>query len=167
MNHEAQQKEEQFLSKSRQRDQQWQAKLDAVREELQAQTEEVRRRRDEADAGLREMETNLRKEMQEKEETVQAKARQREQDLVTQLTAQMEARQPAAQALWERESEKKARAAIELFKAQLARAEKERDEAKESAFESARQVQNLEKRLTEASTFLNTWRNGKNFVEAD
>lgn len=167
LNHEAQQKEEQFLSKSRQRDQQWQAKLDAVREELQAQTEEVRRRRDEADAGLREMETNLRKEMQEKEETVQAKARQREQDLVTQLTAQMEARQTAAQALWERESEKKARAAIELFKAQLARAEKERDEAKESAFESARQVQNLEKRLTEASTFLNTWRNGKNFVEAD
>ena len=164
--HEAQQKEEQFLSKSRQRDQQWQAKLDAVRAELQAQSEEVRRRR-EADASARELETTLRQEMQQREEAAQAKASQREQDLVTQLTAQAEVRQMAAQALWERESEKKARAAIEPFKAQLARVEKERDEARESASESARQVQNLEKKLTEASTFLNTWRNGKNFVEAD
>jgi hypothetical protein len=164
---EAQQKEEQFVSKSRQRDQQWQVKLDALRAELQAQTEEVRRRRDEAEAGLRELEAALRQEMQQKDDATQAKARQREQDLVTQLTAQADVRQMAAQALWERESEKKARAAIEPFRAQLARAEKERDEARQSASEGARRVQNLETKLTEASTFLSTWRNGKNFVEAD
>jgi hypothetical protein len=161
---EAQQKEELFLSKSRQRDQQWQVKLDAVRGELQTQTEELLRRREEADAGVRELETNLRREMQQKDEAAEAKARQREQDLVTQMTAQAEVRQMAAQALWERESEKKARAAIEPFKALLARAEKERDEAKQAASEGIRQVQDLEKKLTEASTFLNGWRNGKNLV---
>ena len=164
---ETQQKEEQFLSKSRQRDQQWQVKLDAVRAELQTQTDEVRRRRDEADAGLRELETHLRSEMQQKDEIAQAKAKQREQDLVTLLTTQAEARQMAAQAQWEAEAEKKTRAALEPFKALLTRAEKERDEARQSASEGARQVQNLEKKLTEASTFLNTWRNGKNFVGVD
>ena len=52
------------------------------------------------------------------------------------------------------------RAAIEPFKAQLARAEQERDEARESAFEGTRQVESLEKKLTEVSSFLSTWRNG-------
>jgi hypothetical protein len=164
---ETQQREELFLSRSRQRDQQWQAKVDAVRAELQSQTEELRRRREEADAGLRELENNLRKEMQEKAEAAQAKAKQREQDLVTQLTAQAEVRHMAAQALWEREAEKKSRAMMEPFKAQLARTEKERDDARQLASESARHVQNLEQKLTEASSFLNTWRNGKSFVEAD
>lgn len=163
---EVQQKEELFLSKSRQRDQQWQAKLDAARAELQAQADEARRRREEAEASLRELETNLRKEMLQKEETIQAKARQREQDLVAQLTAQAEVRQMAAQALWERESEKKVRAAIEPFKELVARTEKERDEARQAASESVRQAQNLEKQLTEASTFLNGWRNGKGLVSA-
>src|SRR5437867_1696563 len=65
---EAQQKEELFLSKSRQRDQQWQMKFDAVRAELQTQTEEVLRRRDgEAGASLRWREGNLRKEIQQKD----------------------------------------------------------------------------------------------------
>jgi hypothetical protein len=164
---EAQQKEEVFSSKSRQRDQQWQAKLDAARSELQAQTEEVRRRREEADATLRELETNLRNEMHQKDEAAQAKARQREQDLVTQLTAQAEVRQMAAQALWEKESEKRVRAAVEPFKALLTRGEKEKEDAKQAASESAHQVQQLEKKLNEASTFLSTWRNGSNFVGTD
>jgi hypothetical protein len=56
------------------------------------------------------------------------------------------------------------RAATEPLKAQLARAEKERDEARQAAFEHSRQVQNMEKKLTEVSAFLNTWRNGKNLV---
>jgi hypothetical protein len=163
---EAQQKEELFQTKSRQREQQWQSKLDVVRGELQAQTEEVRRRA-EAEAGLREAGDNLRKEMQEKAEAAQAKAKQREQDLVTQLTAQAEVRYLAAQALWERESDKKTRAAIEPLKAQLARTEKERDEAKQSAVEGLRQAQSLEKKLTEASSFFNALRNGKHLVEAD
>lgn len=163
--HEAQQKEEQFLSKSRQRDQQWQAKLDAAKGELQAQAEETRRRREEGEAALRELEAALRQEMQQKDEAAQAKARQREQDLVAQLTAQAEVRLMATQALWEREAEKKARASLESYKSQLARTEKERDDAKQAATEGARQVQTLEKKLTEASTFLSGWRNGRNLVE--
>jgi hypothetical protein len=168
VNHEAQQKEELHLSKSRQREQQWQAKLDAVRAESVAQTEEaVRRRGAEAEAALRELETVLRKEMQQKDEAAQARAKQREQELAAQLTAQAQGRQMAAQAQWEAESEIKLRIAIEPLKAQLARAEKERDEAKRSATEGTRQVQNLEKRLTEASSFLNTWRNGKSVVSTE
>jgi chromosome segregation ATPase len=50
-------------------------------------------------------------------------------------------------------------ASIEPYKQRLARAENERDEAKQSAEESARQVQNLEKKLQEATSFLNDWKN--------
>ena len=164
---EAQQKEELFLSRSRQRDQQWQMKLDAARAELQTQTEEVLRRRDaEAEASLRELEANLRKEMQQKDEAAQTMIKQREQDLIAQLSAQAEARRLAAKVEWETEFQTKTRAAIEPFKLQLARTEKERDEANESASESARQVQNVEKKLTEASSFLNGWKNGKPLVGA-
>jgi membrane protein involved in colicin uptake len=159
---EAQQKEELALSKARQRDQQWQAKLDALRAEMQTQSREALRRRDaEADAGQADLEARLRKEMQEKDEAAQAKAMQREQDLIAQLTAKAEARQAAAQSQWEAEAEKKARAAIEPFKTLLARAEKERDHARYTAAEGMRQVQQLEKKLGEASTFLNGLRNGK------
>ena len=70
----------------------------------------------------------------------------------------------AAQAQWETESENKMRAAIEPFKALLVRTEKERDEANQSASESARHMQKLEKKLTEASSFLNSWRDGKRLV---
>ena len=158
---ETQQREELSLSKSRQREQQWQAKLDEARLELQAQHKEaLRRREDEADAAKAELEARLRKEMQQKDEEAQAKARQREQDLVAQLTAQAEARQMAAMAQWETESEKRMRAAIEPFKVLVATAEKERDEARLAASDTARQVEHLEKKLTEASSFLNSWRNG-------
>jgi len=67
----------------------------------------------------------------------------------------------AAQAQWQTESEKKTSAAVEPFKILLARAEKERDEAKQSATEATRHVQHLEEKLTEASSFLSAWRNGK------
>jgi len=151
---EAQQKEELFQSQLRQRDQQWQVKLEAVRAELQTKTEQVLRRELEADAGLRELEARLRKEMQQKDDAAQAKARQRELDLVAELTAQAEARQMAAQQQWETESEKKTRAATESLKELLARTEKERDTA-------VSQVQGLESKLTEASSFLNGWKNRK------
>ena len=142
-------------------------KLDGVRAELQAQTEELLRRRDaEADVSLSELETQLRKEMQQKHDAAQAMAKQREQDLVAQSSAQAEARQIAAQAQWETESENKLRAAIEPFKSLLVRTEKERDEANQSASESARHMQNLEKKLTEASSFLSGWKNGKHSVGA-
>ena len=116
---------------------------------------------------MRELETQLREEMQQKDESAQARIRQQEQELLAELTTQAEARHTAAQAQWEKELEKKTRAAIEPFKALLARAEEERDQARQSADEGTRQVQNLEKRLTEASTFLNSWRNnGKTVVGA-
>ena len=167
LNLEVQQKEELAQSKSRQRDQQWLVKMDAIRAELQAQNEEVlRRRAADAETVQRELEAQLRKEMQVKDESAQVKAKQREEDLIAQLTAQAEARQMAAQTLWEAEAEKKVRAAVEPIKAQLARTEHERDTARETAAEGARQVSNLEKKLTEASSFLNTWRNGKNLVGA-
>lgn len=159
---ELQQKEEMFQSKARQRDQQWQAKLDTIRNELHAQTEHELRRREAESAEanqrtLRELEAKLRQEMQQKDEAAQARVRQREQELVTQLTAQAEAQQ-AAQAQWEAEAAK--------FKALLDRTERERDEAKEFASEGFRQVQHLEKKLTEASAFLNGLKNGKPLVVA-
>jgi hypothetical protein len=162
---EAQQKEELFLSKSRQRDQQWQTKLDALRAELHAQAKEALHRHElEAEAGLRELESQLRKEMQQKEEAAQVIARQREEELIAQLNAKAEARQMAVQAQWETEFINKTRAVVEPFKVQMARIEKERDEAKQFASERARQVQNLEKKLTEASSFLSSWRNGPTVV---
>src|SRR5205823_8385125 len=119
---------------------------------------EVLRRRDaEAEASLHELEAQLRKELQQKEEAAQAMAKQREQDLVAELSAQAEARHLAAKVEWETGFQTKTRAAIEPLKLQLARTEKERDEATQSASESARQVQNMEKKLTEASSFLNGW----------
>jgi hypothetical protein len=163
--HEAQQKEELFLSKSRQNDQQWQMKLDAVRAEFQAQTEEaLRRRESEVDASMRERESRLRKEMQQQLEASQAMVKQREQDFAVQVNAQAEARRMAAQAKWEAESDIKVRAAVEPFKTLLARTERERDEAREASAETARQLETLEKQLTDTSVFLNAWRNGKNMV---
>jgi hypothetical protein len=162
---ESKEKDELFLTKSRQRDQQWQVRLDDLRNELQAQNEEFLRRHDaEADAKRRDAEAQLRKEMQQQEESLQSRATQREQDIVAQLTAQSEARFVAAQTQWETEADKKVRAAAEPYKGLLTRAEKERDEARQIAAEGARHVQQLEKKLTEASTFLNGWRNGKSLV---
>jgi hypothetical protein len=64
-------------------------------------------------------------------------------------------------AKWEAESEKKTRAATEPLKEMLVRAEKERDEARQVASEGKRQLQNMEKKLAEASSFLNSWGSDK------
>jgi hypothetical protein len=166
---EMQQKEELLQSKSRQRDQHWQAKLDNVRVELQAQNEQELRRREveSADArqrALRELEASLRKEMLENDDAAQAEAKQREREFSAQLAAQAEAHQIAAQE-WKTELEIM-RGNIEPFQVLLARTEKERDEARKSAEETARQAQELEKKLSEASSFLSGWKNGKNPVAA-
>jgi hypothetical protein len=134
---------------------------------MQAQLEQDLRRRGsdlehQLEAQARDADTRLKQELQQRELAFQAKLKQRELDLTAQLTVQAEARQTAAQAHWEKEAEKKTRAAIEPFEAQLAQAERERDDARESAAESARQLQDLEKQLTEASSFLAGRRNGKN-----
>jgi hypothetical protein len=166
---ELQQKELAFQAKLKQREQELTIRSEARETELQNKwTSDLRVRQEEwdlqAESRLRATETRLGLEAQQKDEAAQAKARQREQDLVAQLTAQAEVRQMAAQAQWDTESEKKTRAAVEHFKTLLARSEKERDEAKEAASETTFRVQNLEKKLTEASSFLNGWRNGKTLV---
>ena len=135
---EMQQKDELAQSRLRQRDQQWQAKLDTVRVELQAQNEQELRRRD---AEL-------------------AEIKQREQELVAQLAEQVEVHR-IAEKQWETELEI-TRGNIEPLKALLARAEKERDEAVKSASESTRQAQDMEKKLTEASSLLTGWKSEKN-----
>lgn len=164
---ETQQREEAALAKARQRDQQWQAKLDAACQELLARNEDaVRRLQTDGETRLHELEAALRKEMLQKDEAAGVKLRQREQELQSQFTAQADARQVAAQAQWDKEWEKKLRAATEPLKAQLAQAEKERDEARQASTETAAQAQRLEKKLTEASVFLNGWRNGHHVVTA-
>jgi hypothetical protein len=168
---ELQQKEQAFQAKLKQREQELAIRAGARESELQKQWASDLRLREEdweaqTESRIRATEIRLGQEAQQKDEAAQVKAKQREQDLIAQLSAQAEARQMAAQALWEIESEKKARASLEPFKSLLARTEKERDEAKETASESVRQVQNLEKKLTEASTFLNGWRNGETLVRA-
>jgi len=172
---ELQQKEELFQSNLRQRDEQWQSKLNSLRVELQSKSEQELRRRDAelADAGLRaatELESKLRQEMQQKHEEAQAKAKQREDDLVFQLAVKADALQ-TAQAQWETEAKEKTRATFEQFKALQSRTEKERDAANALAFEHLRKVQSLEKKLTDASLFLNGWKNGngngKHVVEGD
>ncbi len=161
-----------YQAKLKQREQELALKSEAREIELQKKWSADSRVREEewevqAQARVRATEARLALEAQQKDEAAQARAKQREQELVTQITAQLEARQKAAQSQWETETEKKTRNAVEPFKALLVRTEKERDEALHLASESARQVQGLEKKLTEASTFLNGWRNGKNLVGAD
>jgi hypothetical protein len=162
LRHEAQQSEELFQSKTRQRDQQWQLKLDAIRAETQTQADEVlRRRQAEAETARRELESQLRKEIKEKDESSLARLKKRELELTAQLNAQAETRLADARLQWDAESEKRVRAAIEPFVAKLERTEKERDEARDAADQSARHVQDIEKKLAEASSFLSGWRNGR------
>ena len=155
---ELQQKELAFQAKLKQREQELAIKADAREIELQKQwTSDLRVREEEwerqAQSRVRATETRLGQEVQEKEELFQTKSRQREEQWQVKMDAAMAELQSQA-------------AAMEPFKAQVARAEQERDEAKQAAAESFRQVQHLEKKLTEASSFLNGWRNGKRPVGA-
>jgi len=165
------QKEVAFQAKLKQREQELAMKATTRETELNSQwATDLRTREEEwqlqTEARIRDTETRMDLEAKQKEEAAHAKAKQREQDLINQLTVQMEARQTAAHAEWVSETEFKTRAAVEPFKSLLARTEKERDEAIQAASEGAHQVQSLEKKLTEASTFLNGWRNGKKLFGA-
>jgi hypothetical protein len=138
----AKQEEESFQLKVHQREQQLQAQFDARQAELRTQWDQELRRRD---ADLTE-------------------AKQREQALAAKLNQQAEAHQMAEKA-WAAELETM-RADIEPFRAQLARTEKERDEALRSASESFREREDMEKKLNEATTFFTSWKNGKHSVAA-
>jgi hypothetical protein len=153
LSQELQQKELVFQAKLKQREQELALKAESRETELQKQwTTTVRQREEEwerqAQARVRATEARFTQEAQEKEELFQARSRQRDEQWQVKLDAAQTELQTKA-------------AAIEPFKAMLARAEKERDESKQFATDRARQVQDLEKKLTEASSFLNSWRNGK------
>ncbi|SPE50469.1 membrane hypothetical protein [Verrucomicrobia bacterium] len=153
---ELQQKELAFQAKLKQREQELAIKTDARETELQKQWAlDLRAREEEwkrqAESRVRAAETRLGQESQQKEELFLAKARQREEQWQVKMdTVLAELRTQTA--------------ALEPFKALVARAEQERDEAQQSAAESFRQMQHLEKKLTEASSFLNGWRNGTKLV---
>jgi chromosome segregation ATPase len=91
-----------------------------------------------------------------------AEARQREQELVAKLNSQEETHLFTRKE-WETSLEK-TRGSMESLKVQLARTEKEREEAKEFAAEGYSRVQSLEKKLSEASAFLNGLSNGQHSV---
>jgi membrane protein involved in colicin uptake len=134
----AQQKEDAFHAKMRQRDQEWQTKLETVRGELRTQAEEELRRRDAESAEARsreikDLEVQLRKSVEEKHAGILADSKKREQDLVARLAWQTEACQ---------------------------KAEKERDEAKQLAFEKRRQVHDLNNKLGQVSLLLGGAANG-------
>ena len=153
---ELQQKELVFQTKLKQRDQELALKSDARETELQKQwAADLRVREEEwqkqAEQRVRATESRLAQEAEEKEEMFLSKSRQREEQWQVKMDA----------VLAELEAQT---SAVEPFKEQLARAERERDEARQTAAESTRQVQNMEKKLTEASSFLSGWRNGKKSV---
>jgi len=155
---ELQQKELVFQTKIKQRDQELALKADARETELQKQwAADLRVREEEwqkqAEQRVRATESRLAHDAEEKEEVFLSKIRQREEQWQVKMDAVLAELQTQT-------------AAVEPFKEQLARAEQERDEARQNAAESAREAQNMEKKLAEASSFLNGWRNGKRPVGA-
>jgi hypothetical protein len=180
---ELQQKELAFHAKLKQREQDLTARAAARETELQNQwTSDLRAReeewQDQAESRVRATETRLAQEAQQKEEIFRTKLRQREQqlqsqfdarqaelqaqwnqDLVAQMAAQAEAHQ-AARTHSETEAETQTRATIEHFKELLDRTEKERDEARQSASDVSREVQELQNKLIGASSLLTGWKNG-------
>ncbi len=170
---ELQQKELAFQAKLKQREQELTIKADARETELQNQwVSDLRVREEEwerqAQARIRAVETRFGLETQQKEEQAAAKARQRDQQWqlkLDSLQAELESRSESALSLareqWEKETDKRIATAVEPYRTMLTRLETERDEAFQAASERARQVQLLEKKLTEASSFFSNWRNGK------
>lgn len=136
LSQEAAQQEAAFQIKLRQREQQFQSQFDARQAELQSQwTQELRKR-----------------------DLESAEHKQREQVLAAKLAAQAEAHQNAETEL-QCELER-TRCTIEPLRALLARAEKERDDALQSASEGLRQVQDMRKKSMEAFSLLNGWKDG-------
>jgi hypothetical protein len=96
-------------------------------------------------------------------EASQAEAENRERDVVAKMKAQTENHR-LAQIEWATELDK-SRAAIDPMKAQMARVEKERDEARHSASDGVRQVKDLKVKLTELSSLVSGWKNGDEVAE--
>jgi hypothetical protein len=148
-----QDKELAFQAKLKQREGELSIKADARETELRKQLASDLRAREEdwerqTQSRIRATESRLARETEEKEELFLSKSRQREEQWQVKLDGVLAELQAQT-------------TAIEPFKEQLARAERERDEARHTATESARHVEVMEKKLNEASSFLTGWRNGK------
>ena len=109
---------------------QWAARLASREDELERQIE----------TRVRAAEARLNRELEEKDKLFQSKSRQQEEQWQVKYDGVMAELQLQA-------------ASIEPYKEKLSRAEIERDEAKLAAAESARQVQSLEKKVQEATSF--------------
>lgn len=138
LNKDSQEKEEMFQAKLRQRDEEWQGKLDAARAELRAQADQELRRRDMELAEFRsrdikELEIQLRKSIEEKHTALLSDYKKREQEMASKLAVQAET---------------------------LQKIERERDEAKQLAFDKRRQVHDLNNRLSQVSLLLGGHGNG-------
>ncbi|MCI0747128.1 MAG: hypothetical protein L0Y58_17125 [Verrucomicrobia subdivision 3 bacterium] len=150
LHQELQEKELVFQARLKEREQELAARADARESELQKQWVARLRAREEelerqAEARVRATEDRLGHELKEKEQAFLAESRQQE--------AQWQLKLDGVLAELQLQT-----AAIEPYKERLAQAENERDEARQSAAESARQVQNLERKLKEASSFLSGWK---------
>jgi hypothetical protein len=145
-----QEKELAFEAKLKQREQELAAKADAREAELQKQFAARLRVREEelerqAEARVRATEARLGHELKEQEQLFLSKSRHQEQQWQVKLDGALAEAQLQT-------------AAIQPVKEMLARAETERDEARQSAADLARQVQTLERKLKEASSFLSGWK---------
>ncbi len=145
-----QEKELAFEAKLKQREQELAAKADAREAELQKQFAARLRVREEelerqAEARVRASEARLGHELKEQEQLFLSKSRQQEQQWQVKLDGVLAELQIQT-------------AAIQPSKEMLARTESERDEARQSATDLARQVQTLERKLKEASSFLSGWK---------
>ena len=145
-----QEKELAFEAKLKQREQELAAKADAREAELQKQLAARLRVREEelerqAEARVRAAEARLGHELKEQEQLFLSKSRQQEQQWQVKLDGVLAELQLQT-------------AAIQPLKEMSARAENERDEARQSAADLARQVQSLERKLKEASSFLSGWK---------
>jgi len=145
-----QEKELAFEAKLKQREQELAAKADAREAELQKQFAARLRVREEelerqAEARVRATEARLGHELKEQEQLFLSKSRQQEQQWQVKLDGVLAELQIQT-------------AAIQPSKEILARTENERDEARQSATDLARQVQTLERKLKEASSFLSGWK---------
>lgn len=122
--------------------------IQSLRANTEAQLARVEKERDEA--------RKVAVEETRRREQDAARAKQRETEHAAQSAAQSEERK-RAEHTWETEMQA-LRAGTE---AQLARTEKERDEARKTAAESVRQVQSLEEKLTEFSALFTGWKGGQ------
>ena len=169
---ELQQKELAFHVQLKQSEQEWRDKADSRESQMRNQwAADLKTREQEWEremvSRVSAVAARLDQDIQQKEEGFQKKLAQREKELQSQFNARrVELQDQAEQDVRRRDLEiEELRGAIAPLKAQLSRIEKERDEAKLSAFEGTRQVKDLRGKLMDLSSSLNGRSNGEEIDE--